>query len=129
MSEATDISAGQSATYYDRIGGAPALREAVDRFYRLVLADPDLAPYFTAVDVDRVKRHQVLLFTTLLGGPDEYPGQSLASAHTGLGITGPHFDAVVTHLISVLVELSVPEDIINVVGKTLAGVRGDIVEL
>ena len=54
------IAGDTPASHYDRLGGAPTIREAVERFYTLVLADPDLAPFFTDVDVAQVKRHQVL---------------------------------------------------------------------
>jgi truncated hemoglobin YjbI len=31
---------------YDDIGGAPAIRAALDAFYSRVLADPTLSPFF-----------------------------------------------------------------------------------
>jgi hemoglobin len=36
---------------YDNIGGAPAIRAAVDDFYTRVLADARLAPFFTGTDL------------------------------------------------------------------------------
>ncbi|WP_433293249.1 hypothetical protein ACQP2F_30155 [Actinoplanes sp. CA-030573] len=32
-------------TYYERVGGEPAVTSAVDRLYRVILADDRLAPY------------------------------------------------------------------------------------
>src|SRR5688572_25498312 len=93
------------ASHYDRLGGAPTIREAVDRFYALVLDDPDLAPYFVDADVTQVKRHQVLLLSQVLGGPASYDGRALGEAHRGLGVTEADYDKVVAHLVSVLVEL------------------------
>ena len=43
---------------YDSIGGAPAVRAAVDDFYERVLGDPRLAPFFTGTDMNRLKSHQ-----------------------------------------------------------------------
>ena len=43
---------------YDSIGGAPAIRVAVDDFYARVLADARLAPFFTGTDLHRLKVHQ-----------------------------------------------------------------------
>jgi hemoglobin len=119
---------GGAATHFDRIGGTPAVREAVDRFYTRVLDDAELAPYFTDADVGAIKRHQVLLLSQVLGGPQGYDGRELGEAHRGLGITEAHYDRVVDHLVAVLVELDAPEDTIAAAGEIVAGVRADIVE-
>jgi hemoglobin len=116
------------ASHYDRMGGAPTIREAVDRFYALVLADSDLVGYFAGSDVAKVKRHQVLLLTQVFGGPTAYEGRDLGEAHRGLGITDAHFDKVVELLVSVLVELGADDDAIAAAAAVVAGVKPDIVE-
>ncbi len=116
------------ASHYDRLGGAPAIREAVDRFYRLVLADDDLTPYFEDVAVTDLKRHQVLLLSQVLGGPASYQGRDLGEAHRGLGVTDAHYDKVVAHLVSVLVELGADDDALAAAAAVVAGVKPDIVE-
>lgn len=121
------IAGDPPASHYDRLGGAPTIREAVERFYALVLADPDLAPFFTDVDVAQVKRHHVLLFSQVLGGPASYDGRSLGEAHRGLGVTESHYDKVVAHLVRVLVELGADDDAIAAAGTVVAGVKPDIV--
>jgi hemoglobin len=115
------------ASHYDRLGGAPTIREAVERFYALVLADPDLAPFFVDSDVTEVKRHQVLLLSQVLGGPASYDGRALGEAHAGLAITEAHYDKVVAHLVSVLVELGADDEAIAAAGAVVAGVKPDIV--
>ncbi|WP_331767243.1 group 1 truncated hemoglobin [Embleya sp. NBC_00896] len=115
-------------TMYEQLGGGPVIREAVDRFYRLVLADPELAPYFERSDVSAVKRHQALLLASVLGGPETYDGRTLAAAHTGLGVTGPHYDKVSAYLLDVLGEMGAPTHIADAVASTLKAVRDDIVQ-
>jgi hemoglobin len=115
-------------TDYERIGGAPAVSAVVDRFYQRLLDDPDLAHFFTTVDLPRLKRHQVLLISQVLGGPAEYSGRELGEAHAGLHITGPDFKGVVTHLIDVLREVNVDSDIIFRVSVALAGTEKDVVD-
>jgi hemoglobin len=115
-------------TPYERIGGGPALRLAVDRFYAAVVSDPDLAPYFVDIELSKLKAHQAALLTKLLGGPDGYAGRDLADGHRGLGITDEHYAKVGAHLIGVLTDLSVPDDIIAAIGETLQAVRPQIVE-
>lgn len=112
---------------YHLIGGGPAVRTVVDRFYELVLADPELAPFFTDVDIAGLKRHQALLISQVLGGPAEYDGRDLRAAHAELPIRPEHFQRVVTHLVTALQEAGVDQDVIARVGATLAETEPDIV--
>ena len=112
---------------YDNIGGAAAVRAAVDDFYARVLADRRLAPFFARTDLERLKAHQRAFIAAAIGGPEVYAGRDMAAAHAGLGIGDADFDAVVTHLAGTLTALGVPEDTIGQVGGALAPLRGDIV--
>lgn len=116
-----------SVSDYERVGGAPTIRLVVDRFYDLVLADAELAGYFTGMDVARIKRHQVLLLSQVLGGPVTYDGRDLAAAHRHLDVSGAHYDRVAQYLTGLLWKLDVDTDIIFRVADTLAAVREQIV--
>ncbi|MEU7740953.1 group 1 truncated hemoglobin [Nonomuraea sp. NPDC049158] len=113
---------------YDKIGGAPTVREAVDRFYTVVLDTPDLKPYFDGIDMARLKRHMVMLLCSVLGGPEVYEGHDLADAHRGMGITDEHYDQVGDILVTVLRDLGAPEEVVANVVTILGQVRGSIVE-
>jgi len=128
MPTVPDQSEDSPASLYDELGQEPAVNEVVERFYRRVLADPDLSPLFTDVDMDRLKAHQVALFTKVLGGPDRYSGRSLEAAHRGLNISDTQYDKVGGHLTAVLGELGVGDEALTTVSTTLAAVRPDIVE-
>ena len=117
------------ASDYELIGGGRAVAAVVDRFYELVLADPQLAPFFKDLDMGRLKRHQVLMISQVLGGPAEYDGRSLRDAHSGLGISSSDFGRVVTHLVAALQEASVPAEIIERVGAALGPAEQEIVEV
>lgn len=112
---------------YDSIGGAPAVRSAVEGFYARVLADERLAPFFTGTGLERLKVHQRAFLAAALGGPQIFTGRDIAAAHAGLGIGDGDFDAVVGHLASALTSLGVVEDTIGQIGVALASLRGDIV--
>ena len=114
---------------YDSIGGASAVRAAVDDFYVRVLADPKLAPFFTETDMDRLKAHQRSFIAAAIGGPEIFAGRDMATAHAGLGIGDTEFDAVVGHLVDTLTGLGVPEDTIGQIGAALTPLRGDIVTM
>jgi hemoglobin len=114
-------------THYERIGG-DAIRQAVDELYDRVLDDPELADYFTDVDVGRVKRHQVRLLGALLGGPQVYDGRALGVAHADLHISPEHYERVVGHLAAVLTARGAPDDTRAAVLDALDGVKAEIVE-
>jgi hemoglobin len=127
VSDGTVSANGQSPSHYDAIGGAEALRLAVDRFYTAVLADDQLAPYFEGRDVSAIKRHQVLLLTTVLGGPDGYDGRELGEAHAALAVTGEDYDRTVAHLVTVLTDLGVEGEPLAVLQAAVLGARDAVV--
>jgi hemoglobin len=112
---------------YEVVGGTDALKLAVDRFYERVVADPQLAHYFEGQDVPRVKRHQVLLLSQVLGGPAGYSGRQLGEAHAQLRIADGDYDLVVDHLIGTLRGLEVDDRVVSAVEGVVAGVKRDIV--
>jgi hemoglobin len=116
-------------TDYEQIGGARAVSAVVDRFYELVLADPQLAPFFADTDMGRLKRHQVLLISQVMGGPADYDGRELREAHAGRQITSTDFARVVDHLVAALHDTAVPPDVIDRVGAALGTTAPDIIEV
>lgn len=113
---------------YDEIGGAAAVSAAVDDFYRRVLADPPLAPYFDGTDVKRLKTHQRAFIAAAIGGPEPYLGRNMAEAHARLAITPEDFDRVVAHLVDTLDGLGVPAETIGAIGGTLAPLKSQIAQ-
>lgn len=128
MSEHVEDRTASPVSDYDRIGGAPAVSAVVNNFYEKVVADPQLSDFFTTVDMPRLKRHQVLLVSYVLGGPAKYDGRELRDAHADLPITSEHFKLVVDHLVAALKEAGVPDEIIGRLGDALAGTEQDIVK-
>lgn len=113
-------------TIYDDIGGAPAIRAAVDDFYVRVLADPELHPYFAGVDMTKMHGHQRTFIGAALGGPERFLGRGMREAHARLRIRPEHFDAVVAHLVGTLTGLGVPASTIDAIGDTLGPLKGEI---
>ncbi|MGC1213494.1 MAG: group 1 truncated hemoglobin [Micromonospora sp.] len=114
-------------SHYQRIGGAASVRAAVALFYDKVLADPEVAGYFTDVDMVEQRRHLALMLTVVLGGPNEYTGRGLAEAHQPLRIPAEHYVRVGGHLTQTLTELGVPADVIADVQGVLRQVREQVV--
>ena len=114
-------------TIYEQLGQENGIRAAVDIFYRRVLDDPELKPYFDGVDMTTLRAHQAKLLVQVTGGPVGYEGRELAAAHEGLDITSADFERVVAHLAGTLTELGVDAAVVSDVGAAIDGYRGDIV--
>ncbi len=115
------------ASTYDLIGGGPAVAAAVDDLYARILADPELAHYFTETDMRRHRVYVTAFVTGALGGPDRYAGRPMRAAHAGLGITDATFEGVVGHLGAALAGLGVPPATIETIAEALAPLREELV--
>ncbi len=90
-------------TTFDNIGGREPIEIVVERFYHLLLADPELRHYFEGHDVEEIKQHQRAFLTLVTGGPQaEYKGRRIRDAHAHVPVTAAHFDRAAEHLITAL---------------------------
>ena len=112
---------------YDDIGGAAAVTVAVTVFYTRVTDDPELAPWFGGVDIERLKAHQRAFLTAALGGPDLFTGRTMEAAHAGLGITIEAFDRVLEHLAYTLFDLGLGYDQVTAVIDGLRPIGDEVV--
>jgi hemoglobin len=115
------------ASIYEQIGGTAAVSATVDELYARVLGDPQLAPYFAEIDMDRQRHHMRAFIATALGGTHTYQGTDMATAHAGLGITDSAFDRVAGHLAGALGTLGVPSEQIKAILDRIAPLRDEIV--
>ncbi|RAK68453.1 group I truncated hemoglobin [Phenylobacterium kunshanense] len=116
-------------TLYERIGGAPAVKAAVDIFYGKVLADDRIAHFFDGVDMANQNAKQRAFLIMAFGGPNAYTGADMRRGHAHLvarGLNDGHFDAVVENLAATLTELGVPASDIAEVAKIAESVRDDV---
>jgi len=85
-----------------------------------------LRPFFDQIDMTVLVKKQRAFMTWAFGGPAEYRGRDLRSAHAHLvknkGLSDIHFERVVRALEETLVELGVAEDlrreVLDIVGAT-----------
>jgi hemoglobin len=108
--------------------GEAAVGVVVDKFLRLVLADPELAPVFEGVDAARLARHQKAFVVAALGGPNRYSGRALRTAHARLGgrIGDYEFDKVLAHLGRAMAFLNLDRNVLAAVLETVDSVRADV---
>ena len=114
---------------YDRIGQEPAVNAAVDLFYRKILADPRISHFFDNTDMDDQRGKQKAFLAMVFGGPNDYTGKDLRSAHAPLlekGLDDSHFDAVAEHLQATLDELGVDPAVASEVMSLAASTKDDV---
>ena len=121
-----------SNSLYERIGGEAAVTAAVDLFYRKVLNDYRINRFFDSADMEDQLAKQKAFLTLAFGGPNNYTGKDMRSAHARLvkmGLDGSHFDAVMEHLGATLKELNVPQELIGEAAAIANGARSDVLGL
>lgn len=114
---------------YERLGGEAAIEAAVVRFYDKVLDDPSLKPFFASLPMDKLIGKQIAFMTMAFGGPHEYTGKDLRTAHAGLvarGLDDSHFDGVANHLVATLRELGIAQPLIDEVVAVVGPTRADV---
>jgi hemoglobin len=117
------------ASLYERLGGAPAVNAAVDKFYQKIMADSLLKPFFAKSDMKQQIAKQKAFLTYAFGGLPNYPGRKLRDAHADAvkhGLSDKHFDAVAGHLQATLQDLGVAKDLIGEVMAIAASTRNEV---
>ncbi len=119
----------EAATLYERIGGEAAVNAAVELFYKKVLDDHRINRWFEGMDMDKQIAKQEAFFTMAFGGPNEYTGEDMRTAHARLvkmGLNDDDFDAVMENLGATLKELNVPDDLIAEAAALAESTRDDV---
>lgn len=116
----------RNQTLYERLGGKMGVYAVVDRMYDLLVADPALQPYFSTTDMDRLRQHQAAFLSFAFGGP-AYAAPDVSHAHKGLSIQSEHFDLMIDHLVTVLLDLGIGDEEINGVVDRLYSFKQHVV--
>lgn len=90
------------ANLYEQIGAAEGISRLIDAFYSRVLADPELKRFFADVEMAKLRRMQVELFSSALGGPQRYSGRPMIQAHRHLKIGLQDYQRFIRHLFDTL---------------------------
>lgn len=117
------------SSLYEKLGGRDAVNAAVDIFYRKMLSDSRVSSFFDNTDMDRQIDKQKAFLTMAFGGPNNYSGLDMASAHKPLvekGLNDQHVDIVIEHLGATLKELGVPDDAVAEVAGIANSVRSQV---
>jgi hemoglobin len=109
---------GEQSSLFEKIGGERGVTALVDAFYKRVLADSELSPFFRDVGMEKLRNMQIQLFSVALGGPVPYTGRSISHAHAGLGIKPKHLQIFLEHFFQTVSELGLGQhDEIEIVDR------------
>ena len=114
---------------YDTIGGRRTIWAATASFYRRVLEDEDLRPFFESTDMAHLHAGQSMFISMLLGGKVAYTGKKIGAAHEharAKGLIDKHFDAFLKHFRAALDEVGVKPDKAEKVMKLLQAQRNTV---
>jgi hemoglobin len=114
---------------YDLIGGKRTVWAATKAFYRRVLADDTIRPFFETTDMAQLRARQSMFISMLLGGRIVYTGKDIAAAHVHAreqGLNDGHFDRFLKHFREALIEVGVQSDKVEKVTKLLESRRSTV---
>jgi hemoglobin len=114
---------------YDRLGGIDAIKAVVGEFAGRVLADARVNKKFAKSDAPRLVLHLQEIVCQVTGGPCEYTGKDMKSAHKNMKVTAGEFDALVEDLVGALDKFNVPEQEKSDLLKILGPLKAQIVEV
>ena len=117
----------QTATLYERLGGEAGIRKISNDVLDKNLNNPRIGHHFQKVDMDRLKQLVFEFFSMGTGGPHQYTGRDMLSAHSGLNISEADFHFANEDTVEALRENGVGEAEINEVIGILNGMKGEVV--
>lgn len=115
------------ATLYQKLGGEAAISAVVDKFYEFMLADTEIRHFFVTTDMNKQRCRQKQFITLVTGGPHNYEGADMKTAHCKLKVSKQHFDVSWKHLHSAVLHFKVPLDLIEELKAIFYSVEGDVV--
>jgi hemoglobin len=119
----------QEKSLYDRLGGIEAIKAVVNEFAGRVLADTRINGKFAKTDAPRLVLHLVEQICAATGGPCEYTGKDMKSAHKNMKVTEGEFNALVEDLVGALDKFNVPAKEKNDLLGILGPLKAQIVEV
>ena len=118
-------------TLFETIGGRFKINAAVESFYKRVIADESLRPFFEGVGLEHLRGRQSMFLAMLLGGKTVYTGKDIREAHEHartMGMDASHFEKFLNHFRAALEEVGVQHDKLDQIIKLLNHSRGAVLD-
>jgi hemoglobin len=112
---------------YNAFGGKTGLAALIDDFVARLVADSRTKPFFEHADLDNLKTQLTDQLCALSGGPCQYGGRDMKTAHEGMGVRPSHFNALVEVLQKSMDAKKIPFTVQNRMLALLAPMHRDII--
>ena len=118
---------------FERLGGQSAITAVVDSFVNTTAANPKVNFFrngkHKGLDVVHLKKQVTTFIVQVTGGPSEYKGRDMKTAHVGMKITAAEFGAIAGDLSATLDKFKVPKAERDELMAIAASTQKDIVEV
>ncbi len=118
---------------FERLGGQPAITAVVDSFVNTTAVNPKVNFFrdgkYKGLDVVHLKKQVTAFIVQATGGPSEYKGRDMKTAHVGMKITAAEFGAIAGDLAATLDKFKVPKAEKDELMAIAASTQKDIVEV
>jgi hemoglobin len=116
-------------TLFERLGGAEAITRIISDLVDLHVQNPRIAPRFTKSDTNQLKRSAASFFIAGSGGPNNYTGRDMLSAHKGMNIDAEEFVAVLDDALNAMEKNGVGQREKEGVLYILYSMRRDVIQV
>lgn len=117
-------------TLYEKLGGKKAIDAVVEDLTKRMMHDKQFGKFCKNISKDKVKANRQLVSAFIckaIGGPCEYKGKDMNTAHKNLGITESDWNRFVELAKESLNKFKVPKDVQNEFLTAVAGLKDQIV--
>lgn len=119
--------AADTKSLYDRLGGKPALTAVVNELWAVASTDVRINARFAHTKPEIFGAQLVDFLCQASGGPCQYKGQDMKTAHTGMKLTEGEFTALAEDTVKALDKFKVPDTEKGEVMGLLGSLKGDII--
>jgi len=112
---------------YTAFGGKTGLAALMDDFVDRLVIDSRTKPFFEHADLDNLKTQLTDQLCALSGGPCQYGGKDMKTAHQGMSIRTSNFNALVEVLQQSMDAKKIPFTVQNRMLALLAPMHRDVI--
>lgn len=117
----------QKPTLFERLGGEEKVRKIVNDVLEKNSNNPLIAHHFKNIDMKGLKQKAFEFFSMGTGGPHQYTGRDMRTAHANMNINIKEYDSATDDTIAALDENGIGQEEKNEVLAILEYLKGDIV--
>lgn len=92
-------------------GGVALLLRIAERFYDNAAADPQMAPFFAGIDLERLKIHQAQFLAVIADNDHPLLHEDMRLVHAGLAVPDSVYDRSLAHLRAAMDDEGVPDEL------------------